>query len=73
MMLMLDLIAQRYGTLPSKVLESGDTIDMIICTTALEYEVWKQKKLSNGQTPTHHSQEYLQARIDAAHGTSGQK
>jgi len=73
MMLMLDLIAQRYGTLPSKVLESGDTLDMILCITALEYDVWKQKKLGNGQIPTHHSQEYLQARIDAAHGNSGQK
>jgi hypothetical protein len=70
---MLDLIGQRYGKLPSEILESGDTLDMIISITALEYEVWREKKRSNGQTPTHHSVEELQSRIDRANEISGQK
>jgi hypothetical protein len=74
MMLMLDLMAQRYGVLPSQVLKFGDTVDMITAITSLEYEAWKQKKQSKGHTPTHHSQDELQARIQSVramnHGNS---
>lgn len=77
MMLMLDLMAQRYGVLPSQVLKFGDTVDMITAITSLEYEAWKQNKKSKGHTPTHHSQEELQARIQsvraANHGNSEKK
>jgi hypothetical protein len=73
MMLMLDLMGQRYGKLPSEVLASGDTMDMIIAITALEYEKWAQKKKSQGKVPTHMSQEEMQARIDRANAKSGQK
>jgi len=73
MKLMLDLMGKRYGKLPSEVLKSGDTIDMIICTTALEYEQWREKKQKNNTVPTHHSQAELQKRIDQANEISGQK
>ena len=73
MKLMLDLMGQRYGKLPSEILESGDTIDLIICTTALEYEQWREKKRSNNTVPTHMSQAEMQRRIDQANEISRQK
>lgn len=65
MLLWLDLMAQRYSKLPSEILESGDTLDLRIALTAMEYETWRDRKINKGHTPTHHSQEYLQQRIDA--------
>lgn len=73
MMLMLDLIGQRYGKLPSEILESGDTLDMVITIAGLEYEKWREKKRAKGHTPTHHSVEELQGRIARANANSGQK
>lgn len=70
---MLDLMGQRFGKLPSEILESGDTLDMVITVTGLEYEKWREKKQAKGHTPTHHSQEELQARIARANAHSGQK
>lgn len=70
---MLDLMGQRFGKLPSEILESGDTLDMVITVTALEYEKWRESKRAKGHTPTHHSVEELQARISRANAHSGQK
>jgi len=72
MMLWLDLMGQRYSKLPSEILRSGDTMDLQIALTAIEYERWRELKVSKGHTPTHHSQEHLQAMIDRAqNGVSG--
>lgn len=65
MLLWLDLMAKRYSKLPSEILRSGDTLDLKIALTAMEYETWRDRKINKGHTPTHHSQEYLQERIDA--------
>lgn len=62
---MLDALGQRYGQLPSAVLESGDTLDIQILLTSIEYESWRQEKIKNGQTPTHHSQSELLARLES--------
>lgn len=70
---MLDLMGQRYGKMPSEILESGDTLDMVICVTALEYEAWRQKKRAGNTVPTHKSQEELQAMMEAVNEISGQK
>jgi hypothetical protein len=69
-MLMLDLMAKRYGVLPSQVLKFGDTIDMQIAIVSLEYETWKEQKRSKGHTPTHHTQEELARRIQSVRATN---
>jgi hypothetical protein len=65
MILLLDLIGKRYGVLPSKVLESGDTLDIAVVITSLEHEAWKEKKQTKGHIPTHHSQDELKQRIQS--------
>ena len=70
---MLDLMGQRYGKMPSEILESGDTLDMVICVTALEYEAWREKKRSNNTVPVHKSQSELQAMVEAVNEISRQK
>lgn len=71
MMLWLDLMGQRYSKLPSEILRSGDTWDLQIALTAIEYERWRQDKQSKGHTPTHHSQDQLQSMIDSVKGQNG--
>jgi hypothetical protein len=64
-------MAKRYSKLPSEILGSGDTLDLRIAMTAMEYETWRERKTQKGHTPTHHSQEYLQERIDAVRAQNG--
>lgn len=71
MMLWLDLLGQRYSKLPSELMEAGDTFDLQVALTAIEYQNWREKTRANGQTPVHHSQEYLQARIDSVRAMNG--
>lgn len=39
----MDFASRRYGVLPSKLLESGDTIDIQIAQFALQFESWIHK------------------------------
>lgn len=71
--MLLDLVGKRYGVLPSKVLEFGDTLDLAVTITSLEYEAWRAKKAERGHTPTHHSQEELMARIQSVRAQNEQK
>ena len=41
---MLDFVAQRYGVLPSVLLDSGSSLDVMISGVAMEYQVEQQKK-----------------------------
>jgi hypothetical protein len=49
----LDFVAKRYGTLPSKVIESGDIIDIKCAEIALEYEEYIKKNTGKGKTINH--------------------
>lgn len=69
----MDLVGKRYGVLPSKVVEFGDTLDLVVTITSLEYEAWRQKKSEKGHTPTHHSQAELMARIQSVRAHNEQK
>ena len=62
------MVAKRYGTLPSQALKLGNTIDVKCALFALEYENYLNKKVKDGHTPTKHSQEELQAMMDAVRG-----
>jgi len=70
---MLDLMGKRYSKLPSEIMEFGDTLDMVTCITALEYEQWVERKRANNQVPVHMTQAEMQARIDAVNANSGKK
>lgn len=41
---MLDAMAKRYGILPSKLLETGDTLDMMVMDVAVNYEIIQNAK-----------------------------
>jgi len=40
--LSIDTLAQRYGILPSELLEKGSTFDLWICNSALRFQQEKQ-------------------------------
>lgn len=63
--LLLDFVAKRYGCLPSKVLKSGSSIDVECANFAVAYEAHVKKQVENGHKPTKHSNDQLQAMIDA--------
>jgi hypothetical protein len=58
------MLGQRYSTLPSKILESGDTIDLKCAEIAIEYEQYVKKH--QGQTLSHrYSPEELAKQMEA--------
>jgi hypothetical protein len=40
--LSIDTMAQRYGVLPSVLLETASTFDMYVCNSAIRYQQVKQ-------------------------------
>jgi len=64
---MLDGVAQRYGVLPSELLDKGNSLDITIATLAQEY-VNRKTAEANGQPGAkkapHMTQEQMQAMID---------
>lgn len=60
----LDLVARRYGTLPSRILNEGDSLDITCAEISLGYENYLKNK-DNAQTLTNQfSQEELKTMID---------
>jgi hypothetical protein len=51
----LDFVAKRYGVLPSKLIESGDSIDLQIASFASEYELWMAKNAKDGKKHVNHN------------------
>lgn len=49
--MLLDFVAKRYSTLPSKVVESGDILDIRCAEIAIEYEEYVRK--NKGKTISH--------------------
>jgi hypothetical protein len=64
----LDFVAKRYGKTPTEMLESGSTLDIQVATIAVSYEAHVQKASKAGHTATNHSQDELQAMMDAVKG-----
>lgn len=61
---MIDFVCQRYGTLPSKLVESGDSFDIHVATVAVGYENWV--KNNPGKNNKHgFSQEQLQEMLNS--------
>lgn len=57
--LSIDTMAQRYGMLPSELLDRATTFDMWICNSAIRYQQVKQAE-SEGDF-SHYSEEQLMA------------
>jgi hypothetical protein len=65
-LLTVDFLAKRYGYLPSKILESGTTMDLFVAETAVGYENWLAKNPKQGSTlGSDYSTEQLQNMINA--------
>ena len=45
--LSIDTMAQRYGVLPSRLLEEGSTFDLFVSNTALRYQQIQQAEANN--------------------------
>lgn len=64
---MLDAVAQRYGVLPSELLQKGNSLDITIANLAQEY-VNRKNAETNGQSipkrAPNLSQDEMQAMID---------
>ena len=70
--LTIDHAAKRYGVLPSKLMQSGDSIDLRCAEIAVGYELFVKK---NPGIKTNHgfSQEQLQAAIEKARKINDEK
>jgi hypothetical protein len=62
--LSIDTMAQRYGCLPSKLLESATTFDIFICNSALRYQQNKEREADGNFD--HYSVDELMAIKEAA-------
>lgn len=45
----LDFVAKRYGTLPSRVFEHGNNLDIQVAEFAVAFEVYQHHKAENSQ------------------------
>tara|TARA_R100000353_G_C6508522_1_gene196026 strand:+ start:1859 stop:2068 length:210 start_codon:yes stop_codon:yes gene_type:complete len=63
---MLDAMAQRYGVLPSRLLQEGDTFDLMIMDVALTYQNYKNKDSSKQYDPQYLDQDALQQKLEKA-------
>ncbi len=59
MIMMLDTMAERYGMLPSEVMERASTFDLFVCDTAIGYRNYQQEK-AMGVEKTYDPQDYSQ-------------
>lgn len=69
--LTLDLVAKRYGCLPSEVLVKGDSVDVAIADLSLRYENYVQKKAEaeqNGGGAQQPSHEQMTSMIERVRG-----
>ena len=68
---MLDAMAERYGILPSKLLQEADTFDLMVMDVALTYRQYKENKHSNApnQQPVY-DQDDLMKKLEKARGES---
>jgi hypothetical protein len=63
---MLDMLGQRYSTLPSKLLESGNIVDLKCAEIAIEYGEYQKKNRSAGRNILHkYSADELAKQLEA--------
>ena len=67
---MLDALAQRYSTLPSKLLCDADSFDLMVFDVAVTWEKMQHDKANNKVDSSMYKQEDLQAIMDKAKGNA---
>lgn len=55
----LDVVARRYATLPSKILQEGDSLDIMCAEIALGYENYLKKQNDSKNLTQQYDQEEL--------------
>lgn len=66
---MFDAVAQRYSVLPSALLRTADSFDLMVFDVAVTYQRMQQDKANKKVDPNMYKQEDLQAIMDKArHG-----
>jgi hypothetical protein len=78
MVVAIDAMAKRYGKLPSEILTSASTLDLVVLDAALTYENYLQEKSNRGGgtlTPPKVSDDELMRIWEQANGKNetGQK
>ena len=78
MLATIDWVARRYGVLPSRLLQEGDSIDIILATLGQRYENFvteNQRRKSKGQAPVAPdlTQEEMMAMLERAKKKTGKK
>jgi hypothetical protein len=70
MALMLDALGERYGMLPSQVLECASTLDLWIYDAAVSYINSVQQKGADGNrsASTNYDQELLRKKMESVRG-----
>ena len=56
MLIMLDSIAERYGMLPSQVLATANTLDLVVLTAAVAYRNDLHESATNPKHVPNHKQ-----------------
>lgn len=59
MVMLIDTMAERYGLLPSEIVERATTFDLFVCDTAIGYRNYLQDK-ANGKASVYNPQDYSQ-------------
>jgi hypothetical protein len=70
---MLDALGERYGMLPSELLERANTFDLWVYDVAVSYINEQQRKSTSGNQPPppgSYSQEQLRQRMERVRGNT---
>jgi len=63
---MLDVMARRYGKLPTELLNVGDSFDLLVFDVAVGYEELQNRKHNNTLDHTMYDQDALREKLDKA-------
>ena len=72
MIMLIDTLSERYGMLPSEVINRANTFDVFIADTAIGYRNAVQERAMNGDKKPlpEYKQSDLQAMLDKVRGKS---
>jgi hypothetical protein len=71
MIILIDTMAERYGMLPSQVMQNANTFDIFVADTAIGYRNYlndKQNGKNTAYNPTDYSQDDLLNILKETHG-----
>jgi len=69
-LLLLDAMAERYGCLPSEVLDRGDTFDITVFDVAITYRQYQANKQNKAPSTDLYNQDELKNIFDSVRNKS---